>query len=155
MGLFDSLKQMFTGGGARYYHDRLGLAADEDFKVIITGTLWQEPTKADNAEAVALGIVGLFTGHTVEQTGVHATFGITTNNRLVVGMIGGKDSDPLAFEPSTGCSIVDTGQQSKDTVMGPTGRHEPGKMLAVKQQDSEVFQLIVPASKAGEFIGWQ
>ncbi len=158
MGLLDSLMQMFaslTGGGnQRHYHDLLGLSPEEDFKAAYGCTMWQQPSKADDAKAAALQLVGVFTGHIVAQTGVQAMVGITTTDRLVIGQIAGHSGPPLSFDAGSGHQLVDTGQHTKEKVMGPTGRREPGCILSLAGPDGELFQLFIAESKAKDFIGW-
>jgi hypothetical protein len=152
VGFLDSLKKMFAGsaGNARYYHDELGLAPDEDFKSIVVGSLWSEPSKATQTEAAVLGIVGIFTGHKVDIVGVQATIGVTTHGRLVVGMIQDHADERLSFPASEGYRLERTDRTSKDKVMGPSGRLERGIILSLVGQSGEVFQIIVGESKAEE-----
>ena len=158
MGFLDSLTQMlaglFGGGNSRHYHDLLGLAPEEDFQAAFGCTLWREPTKAEDMEAAAMAVVGLFTGHAVQQTGVQAMAGITTTKRLVIGMIQGHEGEPLSFASDAGYQLVDTGDFTREKLMGPTGSREPGCILALRGPEGEVFQIFMAQSRAAEFAGW-
>ena len=154
--LVESIRMTFSamsGGNQRYLHDKLGLAPDEDFNDITAGTLWSEPSRSDDLAALGLQVVGLFTGHLVAQTGVHAMFGTTTTGRFVTNTLEGHDT-PLSFESGAGYRIEDTNTTTKETVMGPTGRRETGKILSLKQGEQEIFQIFCPESKASHYVGW-
>ncbi len=154
MGFFDSLLKLFTGGNARHYHDLLGLTPEEDFEACFGCTLWREPSAAVNAQAAALAVVGLFTGGTVKVTGLQAMVGITTTGRLVVGLLEGGDTEPMAFDSGSGYRLQDTGEHTEEKVMGPTGRREPGCILSLSGPEGELFQVFMAESQARDFTAW-
>lgn len=154
MGILGSLKKMFAGN-ARYYHDMLGLAPDEDFQSIVSCNLWRSPTSGENLEAAALQFVGLFTGHTVQQVGVTGMVALTTTGRLVVKVMLSEETTPMSFLPGTGHALTNTGRFAEETIMGPSGRYERGVIYSLTQGAVELFQVIVPESKAGEIPGWR
>jgi hypothetical protein len=86
--------------------------------------------------------------------GQQFTYVMTDRDRLVLGMFGGYASDALAFGPASKPQIRDTGAYGDREMIGPTGRSERSKILAIGPVGQPPFRIIVPESCAPPIIEW-
>ena len=159
MGLFDSLKTMFSGfsgAGGDYYQKNFALNEGESVVTGTAGYFDPDPSTGEEAAALALSAVALVTGAWggVRVVGEQFTVVITDQGRMIFGMVGGKPCTPIALGPDNKPSVKDTGCKGDRSMIGPTGKSESSSILRFTPQEGDAFRIIVAESTVPMFLDW-
>jgi hypothetical protein len=153
MGLFDKIKSAlssFAGADPNYYQKNFGLEPDE--QVLSGGGGFFVPEVSAGKQAAAMA-AGLLVGAIVEIVGEQFMFVITDKGRLVIGMVGGRYSDPIAFGPDDRPRIEPTNEKGGGTIGGPKGL-EPAVVVRFVPDGGDGFKLTVAQSIVKQLVDW-